>query len=90
MAHQCLRCRCLPGWHGGQRLWGLLLRHGWVLRTGRHPGVQRHLAIPFPPHAPWACSRAVRGAAAGGLTRGWLLHACEPPQRTPASSPSSV
>lgn len=34
MARQCLRCSCLPGWHGGQRLWGLLLRHGWVLRTG--------------------------------------------------------
>lgn len=89
MARQCLRCSCLPGWHGGQRLWGLLLRHGWVLRTGS--GTQAFRATSPSPshHTPWACSRAVRGAAAGGLTRGCPTRVSHPgalPPPRPAAS----
>lgn len=63
--HQCVRYRCLPGWHGRQQLWGLLLCRGWVMLRGsstrsetpRHP-------VPIL-HSPWARSRQADGLARG-------------------------
>lgn len=89
MAHRCLRYRCLPGWHGRQRLWGLVLRHGWVLRTGSSTQAFRDTSA-SPSHYTQRGRAPGLSGSGSGWAHTWLPHACEPPRRTPASSPSSV